>query len=68
MVIAGARVSHLSLDSDRVKAALGQVGAVGMAQVVERELRDAGRIETRGFGRFVEPAGRDVAVVHRTAG
>ena len=32
-------MSHRSPDSDRVKAALGEVGAVGTAQVVERELR-----------------------------
>ena len=51
----GACVSHLSLNSNGVKAALGYVGAVRVAQVVERTLRDAGRIETRGFGRFVSP-------------
>ena len=56
-----ARMSHLTLDANGVEAALGEMGTAGVPQVMEGELRDAGRIEVGGVGRFVEPTGGDVA-------
>ena len=58
-------MAHLPLDADRVEPALREVRAIGVAQVVERELRDPDRVETGGVGCLVEAARGDVAIVHR---